>query len=104
MTSPTPPPHLLTDADADAVTFVPGDPPRTGHLAIYRPAPGETAPSRYPDKIDVVLPTATGTSVRRRTVAARLVPVADALAVLGRVGPAAGSPSDDEPDNGLLID
>ena len=91
MTSPTPPPHLLTDADA--VTFVPGDPPRTGLLAVYRPAPAEAAPSRYPDRIEVVLPTATGAGVRRRTVPARLVPVADALALLGQAGPVTGSPS-----------
>ncbi|MHB1785410.1 MAG: DEAD/DEAH box helicase [Acidimicrobiales bacterium] len=71
---------LTTD---HAITFLPGDPPRLGTLVAYERSPTEIANEQvFPDKVEVVLPTATGNGVRRRTVAARRVPVAEAIRLL----------------------
>src|SRR6185369_3709401 len=61
----------------DAV-FVPADPPRAGRLALYGDlaGSGETADGT----VDVVLPR--GTTVRRRTVPARLLSMEEVLARL----------------------
>jgi superfamily II DNA or RNA helicase len=75
-----------------AITFLPGDPPRTGVFAAYDLSP---AADRHVlrDGVELVVPA--GTGVRRRTVPARRLSVADAIAVLGRVaiGDPAVSPS-----------
>jgi len=64
-----------------AVTFEPGDPPRLGALVIYdcSRSPASPDPRLFPDQIEVVQPTVTGTGVRRRTVLARRVPILDAI-------------------------
>ena len=63
------------------VVFLPGDPPRAGALAWWRP-PGTaaTAGEALDDEVELALPTRSG--ARRRTVAARRVPVGEALADL----------------------
>ncbi len=108
-------PRLL--ADGCDVTFLPGDPPRTGCFAVYRlggghatsraisasaaistsaavsasaagaasplEVPGDQTgdrPGVLPDELQVTVPA--GTGVRRRIVAARLVPVGEALVAL----------------------
>jgi len=76
--------------DGLAVTFLPGDPPRLSSLVVYDAArsPLPAAAPHLPDEIEVVLPTASGGGVRRRTVPARLVPVADAIVYLRELGAA----------------
>ncbi|MET8816493.1 hypothetical protein ABZW47_31395 [Streptomyces sp. NPDC004549] len=63
---------------ACAAVFTPCDPPRTGHVAFWRPD-GLPVPAAA-DRLTVVRPH--GVSVRRREVQARVVPVMDALAIL----------------------
>ncbi|MFD7954362.1 DEAD/DEAH box helicase [Streptomyces ardesiacus] len=63
---------------ACAAVFRPCDPPRTGHVAFWRPD-GLPVPAAA-DRLTVVRPH--GVSVRRREVKARAVPVKDALALL----------------------
>src|SRR5580693_1490595 len=75
-------------ASVEAI-FVPGDPPRTGSLALWRadggPVGGETPPPKGAiGEIDLVLPTAA--MVRRRRVPACLVPVRVALPWLVALG------------------
>ncbi len=77
------------------VTFVPADPPRTGRFVVYDPACSAAGravdrPHDLPDEIEVAVPA--GSLVRRRTVPARFVSVADALDLLRDVGASAGSP------------
>ncbi len=63
-----------------AVTFLPADPPRLGVLVVYDRFPASTADaSGFPDEVEVVLPNASGNGVRRRTVAARRLPIAEAI-------------------------
>jgi superfamily II DNA or RNA helicase len=64
-----------------AVLFVPGDPPRAGTMALFDPTP-HRGPGR-PGTLTVVA--AAGSSVRRRQVAARMVPLGEAIAWLGSV-------------------
>jgi superfamily II DNA or RNA helicase len=63
-------------------TFVPGDPPRAGALAVWGDGQG-------PDELDLVLPAGGGT--RRRRVRGRLLPLGSALPAL--LAPAAGGAS-----------
>jgi len=63
-------------------TFLPGDPPRAGVLAVWGGGQG-------PDELDLVLPAGAGT--RRRRVRGRLLPLASALPAL--LAPAAGGAS-----------
>jgi hypothetical protein len=63
-------------------SFVPGDPPRAGVLAVWGGGQG-------PDELDLVLPAGTGT--RRRRVRGRLLPLADVLPAL--LAPAGGGVS-----------
>jgi superfamily II DNA or RNA helicase len=56
--------------------FVPGDPPRTGHIAVWPAPEGDRWPGRL-GEAEFVLPA--GSTVRRRRVAALVIPVADAL-------------------------
>ncbi len=67
-----------------AVTFEPGDPPRSGSLVIYDCSRSSTNqdPQLFPDEVEVVLPTVSGAGVRRRTVFARRVPVIEAVTLL----------------------
>ncbi|MGA2306734.1 MAG: DEAD/DEAH box helicase [Acidimicrobiales bacterium] len=67
-----------------AVTFEPGDPPRSGSLVIYDCSRSSTNqdPHLFPDEVEVVLPTVSGAGVRRRTVFARRVPVIEAVTLL----------------------
>jgi superfamily II DNA or RNA helicase len=91
---------LLTTGEA---TFITGDPPRTSALAFWggiEPGAGpgaasDTVPATGDEgdghgaSIELVLPTAGGRSVRRRTVRATVVPVADLIDDLVGLGPAA---------------
>jgi SNF2 family DNA or RNA helicase len=61
-----------------AAVFLPADPPRAGRIAFWRP--DATGPPGAADRLAVVRPH--GVSVRRREVAATVVPVSQALAVL----------------------
>ena len=77
------------------VTFVPADPPRTGRFVVYDPAVSAAGravdrPHDLPDEIEVAVPA--GSSVRRRTVPARFVSVAEALDLLRDAGDSAGTP------------
>ncbi len=76
--------HLTGEA-----VFVPGEPGRHGVLALYGdpPAGGPGAPA----DLDLVVPA--GRSVRRRTVPARLVPLAEAVPALLNVDPHTATPS-----------
>ncbi|MER0476845.1 DEAD/DEAH box helicase [Streptomyces sp. Edi2] len=76
-------PTVVTPAQMSALAecaavFVPADPPRTGHVAFWRP--DGTAPPGATDRLTVVR--SHGASVRRREVAATFVPVSQALAVV----------------------
>jgi superfamily II DNA or RNA helicase len=70
--------------------FVPGDPPRTGHLALWPPPEPGLAPPGMAGRLELILPA--GTTVRRRRVEALLVPVGDALEWLA-ASPQGRSPS-----------
>jgi hypothetical protein len=67
-----------------AVTFEPGDPPRSGSLVVYdcSRSPTNQDPQLFPDEVEVVLPTASGAGVRRRTAFAARVPVIEAVTLL----------------------
>ncbi|HEY2301651.1 MAG TPA: SNF2-related protein, partial [Acidimicrobiales bacterium] len=65
--------------------FVPGDPPRTGHLAVWPPDPD--LPAGRLDKVELVLPS--GSTRRRRCVPALLISVADVIAWLAGPTPPA---------------
>ncbi len=69
--------------------FVPGDPPRTGHLALWPPPESAGVPPGEVGEIDLVLPS--GTGVRRRRVPALLVSVTDVIGWL------AGPPTECSP-------
>ncbi|MCU1493054.1 MAG: SNF2-related protein [Acidimicrobiaceae bacterium] len=70
-------------ATSHALTFLPGDPPRLGAIVVYERSRATTAETAaLPDEIEVALPNASGRGVRRITVAASRVPVADAIAFL----------------------
>jgi superfamily II DNA or RNA helicase len=70
-------------AASHAITFLPGDPPRLGAVVVYeRSRKPTTEPSAIPDEVEIALPNASGRGVRRSTVAARRVPIADAIAFL----------------------
>ena len=58
--------------------FVPGDPPRTGRLALWRASGGP--PGDADATVELVLPA--GSRVRRSDVPARLLPLPEALALL----------------------
>lgn len=53
--------------------FVPGDPPRNGHLALWPPpvGPGEKG------LVELVLPSPTGRTIRRREVSVHMIGIAD---------------------------
>jgi superfamily II DNA or RNA helicase len=72
------------------VTFLPGDPPRRGHLVLYGAIDGYDAGLGNTTEVEVVLPTATGAGIRRRHMPARLVPIAEAILVMRELGDAAG--------------
>ena len=80
-------------AGSYAVTFEPGDPPRLGGLVIYdcSRSPATADPRLFPNKIEVVLPTVTGTGVRRRTVSARRVPVLQAITLVRHLNDVPGA-------------
>ncbi len=91
--APTLGPGTLGDLE---VTFVPGDPARTGWFACYRgPMSGPAPEGILLDReIEVVLPA--GSTVRRRRVPAARLDIADAIGVLdppghGEAGPGASS-------------
>jgi superfamily II DNA or RNA helicase len=70
-------------ATSHAITFLPDDPPRLGALVVYdRSRAPIGATSALSDEVEVVLRNASGSGVRRSIVAARRVPVADAIAFL----------------------
>ena len=72
-------------ASDHAITFLPADPPRLGTIVVYdrsRTSVADADRRGFPDEVEVVLPNASGNGVRRRTVAARRVPVADAIPFL----------------------
>jgi superfamily II DNA or RNA helicase len=76
--------HALKDSltASHAVTFLPDDPPRLGALVVYDASPRSTTPlvtDQLPDQIEVVLPNATGGGARRRMVAARRIPLSQAI-------------------------
>jgi superfamily II DNA or RNA helicase len=72
-----------TSAGSVAVTFLPGDPPRTGRFALYERS---GAPLQGADAdIEVAIRSAGGRSVRRRRVRARTMSVAEALDRVGWV-------------------
>ena len=69
---------------------MPGDPPRTGCLALWRPdgaALGASFPSGEAGQVELILPTTA--AVRRRRVPVSLVPVAQALPWLVGLSPGA---------------
>ena len=70
-----------------AALLEPGDPPRTGHLAFWNPAPPHDLPVPGADELTVALPD--GPAVAVRTVPAVRVPLAEALPLLLRPGPGA---------------
>jgi hypothetical protein len=78
-----------------AVTFEPGDPPRSGSLVVYDCSRSSHPPDsrRFPDEVEVVLPTVSGSGVRRRTVPARRVPVLEAVTLLRHFESDADAPS-----------
>ncbi|MBO8188035.1 DEAD/DEAH box helicase [Streptomyces spirodelae] len=65
-----------------AVVFLPGDVPRQGRVAFWRQGGGGLPEAGEPGELTVVRPY--GKAVRRRTVAARWMPVREALPVLMR--------------------
>jgi superfamily II DNA or RNA helicase len=76
--------EIALGTDSNAVTFETGDPPRSGALIIYDCSRSSLKPDPqlFPDEVEVVLPTVSGTGVRRRTVPARRVPVLEAITLL----------------------
>jgi superfamily II DNA or RNA helicase len=71
-----------------AVTFLPGDPPRLGRLLLYGRSFVRGSTGRvFRDEVEVVLPNSRGSGARRRTVAAQLVPVAEAILLLRDLDP-----------------
>ncbi len=72
------------------VTFLPGDPPRRGHLVLYGSIDGPDAGLGESSELEVVVPTATGASIRRRKVPAQLIPIAEAIGLLRQLGDLAG--------------
>ncbi|HLN07206.1 MAG TPA: SNF2-related protein, partial [Acidimicrobiales bacterium] len=78
------------------VAFLPGDPPRTGVFVVYE-HPGSIDGDRFgrdlvlDDEIEVILPR--GTSVRRQSVRATRMPLAEAMLVLRDADPASASRS-----------
>ncbi|MFJ5266014.1 DEAD/DEAH box helicase [Streptomyces sp. NPDC088387] len=78
------PPSEIDELARCCTLFVPGDPPRTGRFAFWRPdgtAPPASASGTVAD-VTVVVPTADG--VRATSVPAVLLPVRDALPLLTR--------------------
>lgn len=72
-----------------AVTFVPSDPPRLGAIVVYDRSGRRNIGNRLlPERVEIVAPSASGNAWRRRKVAARRVPVSDALALLADLDPA----------------
>jgi superfamily II DNA or RNA helicase len=60
--------------------YLPGDPPRAGHLALWPPPDGALSARQTTGELELVLPA--GATVRRRRVPAALVPIADAIPFL----------------------
>lgn len=81
----------MGDLTGVGAVFVPGDPPRTGHLALWPPPdhPGGPAGGHL-GEVEVVLPA--GSTVRRRLPPAMLVPIAAVVSWLAEPSPEA-SPS-----------
>ena len=72
-------------ASDHAITFLPAEPPRLGTIVVYdrsRTSVANADRRGFPDEVEVVLPNASGNGVRRRTVAARCLPVTDAIPFL----------------------
>ena len=80
--TPPPAPSDFLRAGYD-ITFVPADPPRDGMFVLYRPQATDDG-DLVGDTVDVVVPA--GTRVRRRTVPAHAVGVAEALPALLALG------------------
>ena len=95
--APRPSPAPVDITGDHAVSFEPGDPPRSGSLVIYDSS-RQPDPPLLADEVEVVLPTVSGTGVRRRTVSAQRVPVIEAVALLRDLD--AGSPSAGSLGNG----
>lgn len=69
--------------DGCGITFLAADPPRLGGFVVYERYPDSVGASRaFVDVLEVVLPTASGHSVRRRSVRARRLSVLDAIPLL----------------------
>ncbi|MEU5978295.1 DEAD/DEAH box helicase [Streptomyces sp. NPDC047315] len=79
---------MLTALAACHVTFLPGDPARTGRLAFWRPD-GEAPPTCPAGSVEPL--TVVGDDVRPWTVPALLLPVRGALPVLTRIRSSAGA-------------
>ncbi len=90
-------PLALTEvlAATHAITFLPADPPRLGAFVVYDRSPTPTADAPgFLDEVEVIVPTASGNGVRRRTVAACRIPVVDAVPFLRDVqAVVAGAPA-----------
>ncbi|HEX5266563.1 MAG TPA: DEAD/DEAH box helicase [Acidimicrobiales bacterium] len=67
----------MAERTAGGVVFVPGDPPRTGFLALWPPPSGKPTSPRQGGELELLLPA--GTTVRRRRVPALFMPMADAV-------------------------
>ena len=91
-TGPVPPapplvPAVVRSGD-HAVTFVPGDPPRLGAFAVYRRSAASAGREAVlGERLEVVVPSASGGSVRRRSVDAARIPIAEAIALLRELDP-----------------
>ncbi|MFC0602456.1 DEAD/DEAH box helicase [Streptomyces palmae] len=84
-------PSRIAELARCTAVFLPGDPPRTGRVALWRPdGPPPTGHGQV-EEVTVVVPEGSGTAIR--PVPALLLPVAEALPVLTRARAARTDPA-----------